>query len=99
MGLVSRRPDFVTVGICVPFPIVEILAEQPEFPELIRDVLADIGDGSVGAHDDFAIVVAFDRAFARTVALTACIVLSLVISVLGVPVAIVRGLAVVVHGG
>lgn len=31
----------------------------------------------------------FDRAFARTVALTACIVLSLVISVLGVPVAIV----------
>jgi cellulose synthase/poly-beta-1,6-N-acetylglucosamine synthase-like glycosyltransferase len=31
----------------------------------------------------------FDRAFARTVALTACIVLSLLISVLGVPVAIV----------
>ena len=36
-------------------PVVEILAQQAEFPELIRDVLADVGDRAVRAHDHLAV--------------------------------------------
>ena len=39
-----------------PGPVIEILAQQAEFPKLIGDVLADIGDGAVGADDHFAVV-------------------------------------------
>ena len=37
--------------------VVEILAEQAELPELIGDVLADVGDGAVRAHDDLVVLV------------------------------------------
>ena len=33
--------------------VVEVPAEQAELPELIRDVLADVGDRAVGSHDHF----------------------------------------------
>ena len=32
-------------------PIPEVAAEQAELPELVRDVLADVGHGAVRAHD------------------------------------------------
>ena len=37
---------------------MEVLVEQSEFPELVGDVLADIGDCAVGSHDDLVVVVA-----------------------------------------
>ena len=33
------------------FLIMEVAAEQAELPELVRDVLPDIGDDAVRAHD------------------------------------------------
>ena len=32
---------------------MEVLAEQPELPELVGHVLADVGHRAVGSHDDF----------------------------------------------
>src|SRR5262249_5163354 len=36
-----------------PLTISEILAEKTKFPKLKGNVLADIGDGAVGTHDNF----------------------------------------------
>ena len=36
--------------------IVEVLAQQTEFPELIRDVLADVGNRPVRAHDHLVVL-------------------------------------------
>ena len=44
-------------GIGVKFLVVKIAPEQSEFPELIGDVLADVGDRAVRAHDYFCVVV------------------------------------------
>ena len=55
LRLRCRRPHLVPVRIRVPLAIVEILAQQAEFPKLIGDVLADVGHGAVRAHDDLAV--------------------------------------------
>ena len=36
---------------------MEVLVEQSELPELVCDILADVGDGAVGSDDDLVIVV------------------------------------------
>ena len=36
---------------------MEVLAEQAELPKLIGDVLADVGDDSIGTDDDFVLNV------------------------------------------
>ena len=38
---------------------VEVQVNLSELPELIRDVLARVGDGAVRAHDDFVGLVLF----------------------------------------
>src|SRR4029453_4757632 len=48
-----RGPQNRAVGTRDERPVVEVAAEQPELPELVRDVLADVGDGSIGADDHF----------------------------------------------
>ena len=39
--------------------VMEIAPEQPELPELVRDVLADVGDGAVRPDDHFLALVTF----------------------------------------
>ena len=58
-GSIGRDPDFVAVGVSRQRPVVEVFAEQPELPELVSDVLADVSDGAVRAHDHFAVFVGF----------------------------------------
>src|SRR5579862_278921 len=48
----------MAVRICVPLVVVKIFSEQSELPELIGDVLADIGDSSVRPDNDLAVVLA-----------------------------------------
>ncbi|OQC39426.1 MAG: hypothetical protein BWX64_01631 [Acidobacteria bacterium ADurb.Bin051] len=43
----GRLPD----SLLHPVPVGELLAEQPELPELVGDVLAHVGDRAVGADD------------------------------------------------
>src|ERR1035438_4221548 len=45
----------------LPGPVIEILAKQSEFPELIGNVLADVGDGPVGSNNYFAVLGVFVR--------------------------------------
>ena len=61
LGLGGRDPDHVP-AVFLPGPVVEILPQQAELPELVGDVLADVGDGAVRAHDD---LVVFVRGIAR----------------------------------
>ena len=53
--LVGGHPEHAAVGIGLERAVVEILAQQAEFPELIRDVLAHVGDRAIGAHDHLAL--------------------------------------------
>ncbi|XWK71073.1 hypothetical protein RBB80_18810 [Tunturiibacter gelidiferens] len=47
-----------TIGIFAKFCVAEVLAgEEAELPEVIGDVLADVGDGAVGADDDLGVFV------------------------------------------
>ena len=52
----SRRRD-PDVSPAIQMTVVEVLIEESELPELVRDVLADVRDGSVGSDDDLVIVV------------------------------------------
>ena len=42
--------------------VAEVAAEQAELPKVVGDVFADVGDGAVGADDDFGVVVRVLRA-------------------------------------
>src|SRR5260370_12871938 len=45
-------------GVLVEFFVAEVLSrEEAELPEVVGDVLADIGDGAVGADDDLGVFV------------------------------------------
>ena len=46
-GRRRRRPQRVAGEAGAEGPVVEVLPEQSELPELIGDVLADVGDGAV----------------------------------------------------
>ncbi len=49
-----------------PLCVMKILAKQPKFPELIGNVLADIGDRAIGTHDDLVLrICVFLRAVFR----------------------------------
>src|SRR6185312_6375985 len=37
--------------------IAEILTQQPELPEMVGDVLADVSHGAVGSHNDLGVFV------------------------------------------
>src|SRR5437016_3469056 len=50
----SRRQRLLAEDV-----VVKVLAEQPELPELIRDVLANVGDDAVGPDDDLFALLAF----------------------------------------
>src|SRR3954469_24608384 len=52
----SRDPDLVSIWIRRPGPVKEVFAQKAEFPELIRDVLADVGDGTIRANNHLAVV-------------------------------------------
>ena len=48
----------VWVGVLVEFRVAEVFAgEEAELPEVVGDVFADVGDGAVGADDDFGVFV------------------------------------------
>ena len=51
-GRFGRRPQHAAIRTRAELAVVEIAAEQPELPELVRDVLADVGDGAVRSDDD-----------------------------------------------
>ena len=57
LAVLGRNPDLMLVGILVEAPIAEVAAQQAELPEVISDVLADIADRAIGAHDDLRILV------------------------------------------
>ncbi len=52
--LAGGDPQDASVRIAHQWTVVEILAEQAELPELVGDVLADVGHRAVGTHDDLA---------------------------------------------
>ena len=49
------NPTIVSVRVFVELAISEVAAQQPEFPEVVGDILADVADGSIRTHDDFLI--------------------------------------------
>ena len=53
----GRGPDRVACGSVMAICDSEILAEQAEFPKLVGDVFADVGDGAIGAHNDLCLIV------------------------------------------
>ena len=57
-------------GACWPFAIVEIFAEQAEFPELVGDVFSDVGDRAIGADDDFVLDIFLASAWLPVFSLT-----------------------------
>ena len=50
--IVDTGDDGLPNLFLLPISISEVQSEQAEFPQLVSDVLADIGDGAVGANDD-----------------------------------------------
>ena len=68
-ALIGRAgPQRVAVWIPVESQVSEIAAQQSEFPKLIGDVFAHIGDRAVGAHDHFGRVVGLGRIAFRAAA-------------------------------
>src|SRR5271154_6432262 len=67
-GLVSwtigGRPHYVAIRISEPAPVIKILSEKPELPELVSNVLSDIRNRAVGAHDHLAVF--FPRIFRKS---------------------------------
>ncbi len=49
------------VGVCEELAVAEVAAQQAELPEVIGNVLADVGDGAVGADDDLGVFVDLAR--------------------------------------
>ena len=58
-GFAVGGGDPAGVGrVLVEFCVAEVFAgEEAELPEVIGDVFADVGDGAVGADDDFGVFV------------------------------------------
>src|SRR5574342_120829 len=56
--LTDRGPER-SVSTIRKHPVLEVAPEQPELPELIRDVLADIGDHAIRTDDDLLPLVTF----------------------------------------
>src|SRR4029453_6193664 len=63
----ARRPER-TIDALGEDAIVKIATEQPQLPELVCDVLTDVGDNPVGANDHllpfFRVLVALHRRLA-----------------------------------
>src|SRR5262245_22564866 len=55
-GLIGGSPDDAPVFVRAPRPIIKVLAEQAEFPELVGDVLAGVDDGAVGPNDHLSVL-------------------------------------------
>src|SRR5262249_46599427 len=55
VAVTGGNPGFVAIGMGVKTAVVKIAAEQSEFPEVVGDVFSDVGDGAVGAYDDFCV--------------------------------------------
>src|SRR5262245_44946010 len=47
------------VASAIEMPVLEVLIEEPELPELVRDVLTDVCDGPIGSDDDLVVVISF----------------------------------------
>src|SRR5690349_130398 len=50
-----RDPNLMPFGIAVEPAISEVFPQQPELPQVIRNVLADIGHGTVGTHNHLGV--------------------------------------------
>ena len=55
VGSVRAHPEHAPVGVSRQRPVVKVLAQQTELPELIGDVLAHVSHRAIGAHDHFAL--------------------------------------------
>ena len=55
VGCGIRHPSFMAVGMTVKLVVVKIAAEQTEFPKVVGDVLADVGDGAARSYDDLGV--------------------------------------------
>src|SRR5262249_48807480 len=55
LAIFGRDPDIVSVGIAIELAVSEVASQQPELPHQIRDVLANVSDGSVRPNDDLLI--------------------------------------------
>src|SRR6202034_1648944 len=64
-GLIGRDPHLASVRVSGPWPVVEIFAEQTEFPELVGNILADVSHGAVRADDNFAVLFVVSRGIAK----------------------------------
>ena len=53
-----RRCDPNTARV-IEVLVMKILVEKAELPKLVGDVFANVGDRTVGAHDDLVVIVAF----------------------------------------
>jgi len=52
LSIVGRRgPQFAAVPLREVSPVLEVAAEQPQLPELVREILADVGDDAVRSDD------------------------------------------------
>jgi len=45
------------IGVGEEGLVAKVLAEEAEFPEVVGDIFADVGDGAVGADDNFGVFV------------------------------------------
>src|SRR5271163_423208 len=54
LWLGGRNVHFV-IAVVLPRPVIKILPQQPEFPKLIRNVLADISDGPIRTDNHLAV--------------------------------------------
>src|SRR5262249_51171071 len=55
LAVFGRYPALMAIRIGIKLAITKIASEQAELPHVIRDVFADVADGSVRAADDFLI--------------------------------------------
>ena len=53
IAIAGSDPGFVAVGMLVKTLVVKIAVEETELPKMMRDIFANVGDGTRGADDDF----------------------------------------------
>ena len=57
LALFGRNPALMPIRIAKELLVSEVAAQQAEFPQVVRDVFADVADGAIRAHDDFRVFV------------------------------------------
>src|SRR5579864_4026127 len=53
----SRHPDLMAVGIAIETAVAEVAAQQAKLPQVISNVLTDVGYCVVGTDDDLGVLI------------------------------------------